>query len=111
METFDVFPVSALSQRMDDFLQDAQRGRLVVITNQNRPAFLAVPFDERLLQYGINKAIALHVFEAGILTLSQAALLASVSLEDFIELLGEVGISAVDYPPEYLEEEVARACQ
>ncbi len=42
-------------------------------------------------------------------TVVQCAKLAGLSLEAFIELLGEVGIPAVDYPPEELEEEMAVA--
>jgi predicted HTH domain antitoxin len=109
MEGLDVFTVNELSQRMADLLEDAQHGRLVLITNQDRPTFLAVPFDDRLLEHGLNRAIALHLFENGLLTLAQASQLAMLSLEEFIELLGEVGIPAVDYPPEELNEEVEHA--
>ena len=109
MEVFDVFTDVDLRQRPDDLFQDTEHSRLVLITNHDHPAFLAVPFDKRLLEYGINRAMALYLFETGMMTLSQAAQIATLSLEDFIELLGEVGISAVDYPPEDLDEEVERA--
>lgn len=109
MEGFDVFTDVDLHQRPDDLFRDAENDRLVLITNHNRPAFLAVPFDERLLAHGINRALALRLFETGLLTLSQAAQLAAIALEEFIELLGAVGISAVDYPPEELDAEVEAA--
>jgi hypothetical protein len=35
--------------------------------------------------------------------------MAGLSLEAFIELLGEVGIPAVDYPPDELEKEMTAA--
>ena len=39
--------------------------------------------------------------------MAQSVKVADLSLEAFIELLGEAGIPAVDYPPEELEEEMA----
>ena len=47
-------------------------------------------------------------FENG-LSLSQAAKVAAMVPEDFIALLGEAGIPAVDYPPGELDEEIAAA--
>jgi len=106
MEQLDVFTVRELRQRTGDLLRDAENGRLALITKHGRPAFLAVPFDERLLKYGVNRALALHLFQAGHVTLSQAARIATLSIEDFLDLLGEFGIPAVDYPPEDLDEEL-----
>lgn len=68
-----------------------------------------LPFDQRLLDLGVHRAVALHLFEAGQVTLAQAAKLAGVSLEELMELLGEAGIPAVDYPPEELEAELEAA--
>ena len=109
MEPLDVFTVRDLRQRSGDLLRDAEEGRLSLITKHGRPAILAVPFDERLLSHGIHRALAFHLFEAGQVTLAQGARLAGVSLEAFIELLGQTGIAAVGYPPKDLEEEVEAA--
>jgi predicted HTH domain antitoxin len=49
---------------------------------------------------------SLHLFEAEQVTLSQGAKLAGLSLEGFIELLGQSGIDAVSYPAEDLVEEL-----
>ena len=109
MEPLDVFTVRDLRQRSGDLLRDAEQGRLALITKHGRPAILAVPFDERLLSHGIHRAVALHLFEAEQVTLAQAARLAGLSLEGFVELLGQAGIAAVSYPPEDLAEEVEAA--
>lgn len=109
MEPLDVFTVRDLRQRSGDLLRDAEEGRLAVITKHGRPAILAVPFDERLLSHGIHRALALNLFEAGQVTLSQGAKLAGLPLEDFIELLGQSGIDAVSYPAEELLEELKAA--
>jgi prevent-host-death family protein len=106
MEKLNVFTVRDLRQRTGDLIRDAEEGRIALITKHGRPAFLALPFDERLLTYGINKALALHLFQAGHVTLSQAARIASISIEELLDLLGELQIPAVDYPPEEIDEEI-----
>ena len=53
-----------------------------------------------LLTYGINRAVAIHLFESDIITMSRAAKIADMSIENFMEVLGETGIPAADYPPE-----------
>jgi predicted HTH domain antitoxin len=50
--------------------------------------------------------MAIDLFETGAVTLSQAAQIAALSAEEFIELLGEEGVPAVDYPPDELDSEL-----
>jgi prevent-host-death family protein len=109
MEPVQVFSVRDLRQRSGDLLRDAEQGKLSLITKHGRPAILAVPFDQLLLSHGIHRTVALHLFEAGEATLSQAAKLAGLSVEAFVELLGEVGIPAVSYPADELAHEVEAA--
>jgi predicted HTH domain antitoxin len=52
---------------------------------------------------------AVHLFEAGKATLVQAAKLAGLSVERFLEVLGEAGVPAVSYPKEELADEVESA--
>ena len=73
METFDVFSVRDLRTRSGDLLKDAELGQLSLITKHGRPAILAVPFDRRLLDQGVHRALALSLFESRQLTLAQAA--------------------------------------
>lgn len=107
MGPLDVFTVRDLRQRSGKLLKDAEEGRLALVTKHGRPAFLAVPFDERLLALGVHRAVALNLFESGRVTLVQGARIAGLSAEEFIELLGEAGIPAVEYPPDELTAEVA----
>jgi prevent-host-death family protein len=109
MEPLDVFTVRDLRQRSGDLLRDAEEGRLALITKHGRPAFVAVPFDERLLSLGLHRALALNLVESGQMSVARAAKVAGLPLEEFIELLGRNGIPAVDYPPEELEEELTAA--
>jgi len=109
VKELDVFSVRDLRLRSGELLRDAEEGRLAVITKHGRPAILALPFDERLLKHGVARALALHLFEAGRVTLVRAAKLAEMSVEEFVELLGAAGVDAVSYPPEELETEVEAA--
>ena len=106
MDPLDIFSVRDLRQRSGKLLKDAENGRLALITKHGRPAILAVPFDERLLDLGLHRTLALRLFEKRHLTLVQAAKLAGLSAEEFLALLGEAGIPAADYPAEELDEEV-----
>lgn len=103
------FSVRDLRQRSGELLRNAENGQLAMITKHGRPTILAVPFDDRLLEAGVHRALALHLFEQGQLTLAQAAKVASVNVEDFMQVLSEAGVTAVDYPPSELEDELRTA--
>lgn len=109
MENFDVFTARDLRNRSGELLKDAESGQVSLITKHGKPAILAIPFDKRLLDHGVHRATALHLFEARQLTLAQSAKVADLSVEEFMDLLGEAGITAVDYPPEELADEMAVA--
>ena len=109
METLDVFSVRDLRTRSGDLLKDAELGQLSLITKHGRPAILALPFDRRLLDQGVHRALALSLFEGRQLTLAQAAKVAGLSLDDFIDLLGSLGLAAVDYPAAELAGELDAA--
>ena len=69
-----------------------------MITKHGNPMILAVPFDSQLLNLGVNKSLALHLFEKKIVTLSQASKIAKLSIDEFLEILKETDIDVVDYP-------------
>lgn len=103
------FSVRDLRQRSAELLRNAEDGRLAVVTKHGRPTILAVPFDDRLLEVGVHRALALRLFEHTHLTMAQAAKVADLSVEDFMDLLDRTGVAAVDYPPSELDEELRTA--
>ena len=109
MDPLKVFSARDLRLRSGELLQEAEDGRLSILTKRGRPAILAVPFDERLLRYGVHRAVALDLFEQGQVGLAQGARIAGVSAEDFVALLGEAGVDAVKYSPGDLEQELQTA--
>ena len=109
MASLGVLSARDLRQRSGELFKDAEEGHLVLITKHGRPSILAVPFDERLLDLGVHRALAVHLFERSHLTLGRAARVAGVTPEEFVILLGNAGVPAVDYPPEELDEEIGTA--
>ena len=103
----EVFTVRDLRQRTGRLIEDAEQGRLSLITKHGHPKILAMPFDDQLLELGVHRAMAVRLFEQRLVTLSQAAKIAKLSLDDFLDALGAAGVAAVDYPPEELDEEMS----
>lgn len=109
MEQFDVFTARDLRNRSGELLKDAVASQVSLITKHGKPAILAIPFDKKLLNHGIHRAMALHLFESHLTTMVQSAKIAGLSVEECIELIGEAGIAAVDYHPDELNKELAVA--
>lgn len=106
VKPFRCYTARDLQQNPGQLFQDAEEGRLSLVTKHGKPAFVGVPFDERLLNQGIHRTIALKLFETKSITVTQAARLAGESAERFVEILGKIGIAAVSYPPELLVDEL-----
>jgi antitoxin (DNA-binding transcriptional repressor) of toxin-antitoxin stability system len=105
-EPFDVFTVRDLRSRTGDLMRGAEEGKLSIIMKDGRPAILAIPFDDRLLSFGVHRTLAIRLFAAEQLTLAQAARLAELPMELFLETLGQAAVPAVQYDPEELAGEV-----
>ena len=104
METFSI---RDLRERSGELVRQAEAGRLSIVAKHGRPLFVAVPMDEHLLKEGVAVALAVRLFAEKVLSLSKAAKLADLPIETFIKHLGLLGLPAVDYPAEEVDEEVA----
>ena len=102
----DVFSVRDLRLRSSELVRDAEAGRVSIITKRGRPSALTVPFGRRLLELGVDKDLALTLFEHKLLTMEKAAKLADLPLDEFMDLLAQAGSVAVDYPPAELDDEL-----
>ncbi|MDQ6708903.1 MAG: type II toxin-antitoxin system Phd/YefM family antitoxin [Acidobacteriota bacterium] len=103
----DTFTVRDLRERTGELVRDAEAGKLSVVTKHGRPVFVALPFDENVLQNGLALAFAVHLFDTEVLPLERAARVAGLPVGAFMEKLGDLGIAVVRYPPEDLDEELA----
>ncbi len=102
----EVFSVRDLRLRSSELVREAEAGQVSVITKRGKPAVVAVPFGTRLVDLGLDKDLALALFEQGLITLAKAAKLAGVTQDVFMDLMAEAGSVAVDYPPEELTDEL-----
>jgi prevent-host-death family protein len=109
MQSYQVYSARELRNLSGEVIQQAEHGNLGLITKHGKPVMLTIPFNEALLSLGVHRSMAASLFSTGELTLSQAAKLANMPLEAFIQLLGDVGIDAVDYSPDDLKEELEHA--
>ena len=105
-EDFEVFSVRDLRLRSSEMVRVAEAGKVSVITKRGKPSALALPFSRRLMELGIDRDIAVVLFEKRLLTMEKAAKLAGVTLDGFMELLSHTGTVAVDYPPAELDDEL-----
>jgi prevent-host-death family protein len=102
------FTIRDLRERTGALVRNAEEGHLSLISKHGHPLFVAVPLDEHLLESGVTIALACRLFAEKALSLGKAARLASLSPQAFIEQLCAMGISAVDYDPAELDDELAR---
>jgi prevent-host-death family protein len=103
----DVFTIRDLRLRTGDLVRGAEGGHLSVVTKHGRPLFVAMPFDDAVLEHGTAVSLAAKLYAADLLTLARAAKLAQLTMEDFVVKLGLLGIPIADYPPEQLDAEIA----
>ena len=89
--------------RENRFLED---DAVSIITSHGKPVKIVIPFDDRGLHEGVDKAIALHLVENHILTQTKAAKIAGLSLGDFLLLMAKYKISAADQTEAELLEEL-----
>ena len=104
METFSI---RDLRERSGELVRQAEAGHLSIVAKHGRPLFVAVPMDEHLLKEGVAVAMAVRLFADKAVSLAKAAKLADLPIEAFITHLGAMGVPAVDYPAEEVDEELA----
>ena len=103
----DAFTARDLRERTGELIRDAEAGKLSLITKHGVPVFIAVPFDEWLLRFGLAVALAIRLYEEDVLSLGQASKIARVSEEEFVENLSAAGVAVARYSPDELDQEMA----
>ncbi len=102
----DTFTVRDLREKTGSLIHDAEEGNLSLITKHGRPIFLAVPFTKDLLTLGLDIALATKLFKDEVVSIEKAAKIAGLDLEVFIEKLDKLGIPAVSYSADELDQEL-----
>ena len=99
--------VRALRENPGVLSKSAGNGECVLLTNRSKPISISVPFDDKLLEVGVNVDIALKLFEDRVVTLVKGAQIAGLSVEDFLLRLQTLNIVVVEQSQEDLEEDLA----
>ncbi len=105
METFNI---RDLRNRTGDLVRAAEHGRLSLVTKHGQPIFLAVPFDDALLKYGVRTALAVALVAEQVLGLAQAARIAGVTPADMMDILAEHKVSLAGYSADELTDEIGQ---
>ena len=79
MRDIAVFSVRDLRLSSSELVREAEAGQVSIITKQGKPAVLALPFGSRLLDMGLDKDLALALFERRLITMAKAVL--SITLQ------------------------------
>lgn len=100
------FTIRDLRERTGELVRNAEQGKLAVVAKHGHPLFVAVPLDDEMLREGVHVALAIKLFQDGVLSLGKAAKLAGLTYEGLVEHLATIGVRTVDYPPEDLDAEL-----
>ena len=103
METFSI---RDLRERTGDLVRTAEAGQLSVVAKHGQPVFVAVPFDQTLLEQGVGVDLAIKLYDDGTISLGKAAKLAGMGQEAFMQVLGAMAIPVVRYPSADVADEV-----
>lgn len=103
----ETFTVRDLRERTGELIRGAEAGKLSVVTKHGNPVFVAVPFDDALLESGVRTSLAIKLFDDGTVTLAQAAKFAGLSIEEMIERAGAAGVAVVQLTADELDDELA----
>ncbi len=98
--------IRALRENPGLLSQAAAEGKLLLVTNRSEPVSIALPFGDDLIKAGIHVQLAIKLFEEGVLTLSKAANLAHMSVEQFMNSLASLGITVVHQSADELREDL-----
>ena len=100
------FSIRDLRDRSGELTREAELGHLSLVTKHGEPIFVAVPFGDKLIEHGVNVALATSLFKTGNLSLGQAKSFAGMTYYEFIELLGQLKIPVINYTVDDLNQEL-----
>ena len=107
-KSMEIFNIRNLRSRIGDLISAAEHGKLSLITKHGQPIFVAVPFNEMLLQCGVKSSLAVGLFVENKVGLAGAARIAGVSPSEMIDILAESNVPLVDYSKEDVADELAQ---
>jgi prevent-host-death family protein len=105
--TMESFTIRDLRERTGELVRGAESGKLSLVTKRGQPLFVAVPFDDALLQGGVRRSLVLRLVEEGIISQGKGAEVLGMNRVEFLAFMAANGVPAANYGPEELERELA----
>lgn len=102
----ETFTVRDLRDRTGDLVRACEAGTLSLLTKHGRPLCVTVPLDDTLVRQGLPAALGVQLYRCGVVSLGAAARIAGAGIEQFMALLGSLGVPIIDYAPEELDAEL-----
>ena len=100
------FGIRDLREKIGAYAAQAEAGAISVITRNGTPLTVNIPFDETLINLGAHKALAVKLYQEGVLTLNKASKLADIPMDEFIAVLGSAGVSVIGYDVDDVQREL-----
>ena len=100
------FGIRNLRENIGSYAAQAEAGAISIITRNGTPLTVNIPFDETLLKLGVHKALAVKLYQEGVLTLNKAAKLAEMPMDKFVAVLGSVSTSVFGYDTDDVKKEL-----
>ncbi len=90
------FAVRDLREHTGELVRNAENGAYSVVSKHGKPLFVAMPFNDALLQSGVSVAMADKLVRDGELSVAAGAKLAGLPYARYLQHLGACGYSMVD---------------
>ena len=96
----EAFAVRDLREHTGELVRNAENGEYSVVSKHGKPLFVALPFNDAMLQAGVNVALADKMVMGGELSVAAGAKLAGLPYARYMQHLSSLGYSMLDDTPE-----------
>ena len=87
------FAIRDLRDHTGELVRNAESGACSIVSKHGRPLFVALPFDDALLQAGVHVALADKLVQSGELSVAAGAKLSGMPYAKYLQHLGSLGVS------------------
>ncbi len=95
----EAFAVRDLREHTGELVRNAENGEYSVVSKHGKPLFVALPFNDAMLQAGVNVALADKLVMGGELSVAAGAKLACLPYAQYMQHLSSLGHSMLDDTP------------
>lgn len=89
----ECFAVRDLREHTGELVRNAEEGQYSIVSKHGKPLFVALPFNDALLQSGVNVALADKLVQTGELSVAAGAKLAGMAYARYLQHLSALGYS------------------